>query len=408
LRIAYLINQYPQTSQSFIRREIEALEAGGTEVLRFTVRPVVQPLVDQGDEAERQKTRAVLNVGALGLARALLGMALTHPRAFLQALRLAIRFGRPSDRGLLIHLIYLAEACVLTGWLLESKVGHVHAHFGTNSTTIAALCRTLGGPPFSFTVHGPEEFDSPKALGLGEKVRLASFVLGISEFTRSQIYRWADHADWSKIHVVRCGLDPSYLDGSGPVSPNSSRRLLCIGRLAEQKGQLLLVEAAGKLRDRGVDFELVLVGDGPMRGEIERLIDRLKLGDRVRLAGWMSKPEVRQALVDTRVMVLPSFAEGLPVVLMEALAIGRPVITTYVAGIPELVTPEESGWLVPAGSVDALVEVMAQALAATPAELERMGRIGSARVAVQHDAAIEAGKIATLIREAVQLEPSPR
>jgi glycosyltransferase involved in cell wall biosynthesis len=399
LRIAYLVNQYPQTSQSFIRREIEALEAGGTEVLRYTIRPVDQPLVDAGDEAERQKTRAVLKVGAVGLAMGLIRMALTHPKAFFDAFMLTIQFGRPSERGLLVHLIYLAEACVLTGWLKSSEVTHLHAHFGTNSTTIAALCRALGGPPFSFTVHGPEEFDSPRALGLGEKIRRASFVLGISEFTRSQLYRWADHADWTKIHVVHCGLDPSYLDGSGPVAPTSSRTLLCIGRLVEQKGPLLLVEAAGKLRDRGVDFSLVLVGDGPMRGEVERLIDRLKLMDRVRLAGWLSKAAVRQALIESRAMVLPSFAEGLPVVIMEALAIGRPVITTYVAGIPELVVPGESGWLVPAGSVDDLVEALAQAMAATPEELERMGRAGSKKVAARHDAAIEAGKIAGLIRD---------
>ncbi len=398
MRIAYLINQYPQTSHSFIRREIEALEASGTEVLRFTIRPVVDPLVDAGDEAERQKTRAVLSVGGPGLALSLLRMALTRPRRFARAAVEAFRFGRRSERGLPIHFIYLAEACVLTGWLDASKVEHVHAHFGTNSTTIATLCRVLGGPPYSFTVHGPDEFDSPRAHWLAEKVRLASFVLAISDFTRSQLYRWADFADWSKIHVVRCGLDPSYLDGSGPLPPGSSRRLLCVGRLAEQKGQLLLVEAAGLLRDRGVDFELVLVGDGPLRGPIERLIDRLRLGDRVRLTGWMSKPEVRQALIESRAMVLPSFAEGLPVVFMEALALGRPVITTNVSGIPELVIPGESGWLVTPGTVDELVEVMAEALAASPEELERMGRVGSARVARRHDATIEAAKISQLIR----------
>ncbi len=406
MRIAYLINQYPQTSHSFIRREIEALEASGTEVLRYTVRPVKQPLVDPGDEAERQKTRAVLAVGPIGLALGLLKMAVTRPRAFVQASKLAIRFGKPSERGLIVHLIYLAEACVLTGWLEEARVEHVHAHFGTNSTTIAALCRALGGPPFSFTVHGPEEFDSPRALALGEKVRWASFVCGISEFTRSQLYRWADHADWPKVHVVRCGLDPSYLGGQGPIAARESRRLICVGRLVEQKGPLLLVEAAGKLRDRGVDFELILVGDGPMRGEVERLIERLKLGDRVKLAGWMSKAEVRQALIESRAMVLPSFAEGLPVVLMEALALGRPVITTYVAGIPELVTPGETGWLVPAGSLDDLVEAMARAMAASTEELERMGRIGSSRVAARHDARIEAGKIAGLIRGAGQARPA--
>jgi len=409
LKIAYLVNQYPQTSQSFIRREIEALEARGRPVLRYTLRAVDQPLVDAGDRAERDRTRAVLGVGGGGLALALAREAAGRPSAFARALRLAVGLGRPSERGVGVHLIYLAEACVLRRWLAEAGVGHVHAHFGTNSTAVAALCRALGGPPFSFTVHGPEEFDSPRALGLGTKVRLASFVAAISEFTRSQVYRWADHADWPKVHVVRCGLDPSYLDGPGPEPPSATDRLACVGRLAEQKGPLLLVEAAGRLRDRGVEFRLTLVGDGPMRGEVERLIGRLGLGDRVRLAGWMSKAEVRRELIDSRAMVLPSFAEGLPVVLMEALALGRPVITTYVAGIPELVVPGESGWLVPPGSVDDLAEAMASALAASPSELARMGRIGSARVAARHDAAAEALKLAALIDgRAAPADPAPR
>ncbi len=399
MRIAYVVNQYPQTSQVAIRREIEALEASGVEVLRFTVRPVLQPLVDPSDEAERQRTKAVLKVGAIGLALATLRTLFGRPKAFFQAAKLAIKLGRPSERGLLIHLIYLAEACVLREWLEASKVEHLHAHYATNSTAVGVLCRALGGPTFSFTLHGPEEFDSPRALCLGEKVRWASFVVAITEFTRSQIYRWAAYEDWPKIQVVRCGLDPMYLDGSRPLDVNSGRQMLYVGRLHEQKGPLLLVEAAGKLRDRGVDFELLLVGDGPMRGEIERLIDHLGLGDRVKLAGWMSKPGVRQALIDSRVLVLPSFAEGLPMVLMESLALGRPVITTYIAGIPELVTPGECGWLVPPGALDDLVEVMAQAMAATPDELARMGRAGSVRVSALHDASVEVDKIAALIRQ---------
>ena len=397
VRIAYLVNQYPQTSQSFIRREIEALESLGRPVLRYTLRAVDGPLVDEGDRLERGRTRAVLGVGGKGLALALAREAIGRPGAFARALKLAVELGRPSERGVPIHLVYLAEACVLRRWLAEEEVGHVHAHFGTNSTTVAALCRALGGPPFSFTVHGPEEFDSPRALGLGIKVRHASFVAAISDFTRSQVYRWSDHADWAKVRVVRYGLDPTYLDGSGPAPASDSDRLVCVGRIAEQKGQLLLVEAAGRLRDRGVGFVLTLVGDGPMRGEVEALIARLGLGDRVRLAGWMSKAEVRREIIASRAMVLPSFAEGLPVVFMESLALGRPVISTYVAGTPELVGPGECGWLVPAGSVDDLVEAMASALASPVEELERMGRAGSARVAGRHDAAAEAGKLAALI-----------
>jgi len=397
LSIAYLVNQYPQTSQSFIRREIEALEARGRTVLRYTVRAVDQPLVDDDDRAERDRTRAVLGVGLVGLALATTRELFARPAAWARAFRLALELGRPSERGVLVHLIYLAEACVLRGWLTEAGVRHVHAHFGTNSAAVAALCRALDGPPFSFTVHGPDEFDAPRGHALVVKARHAAFVVAISEFTRSQLFRWVNPVDWPKVRVVRCGLDPSYLAGPVPLPSPAPDRLVSVGRLAEQKGQLVLIEAAGRLRDRGVDFDLVLIGDGPMRGDVERLIDRLDLGDRVRLAGWMSKPGVRRELIGCRAMVLPSFAEGLPVVIMEALALGRPVVTTYVNGIPELVEAGESGWLVTPGSVDALVEAMAQALAAPASELERMGRIGSARVAERHDASAEAGRLADLI-----------
>ncbi len=196
--------------------------------------------------------------------------------------------------------------------------------------------------------------------------------------------------------MVRCGLDEVFLTTAGVPAPRRPR-LVSVGRLAEQKGQLLLVEAAARLRDRYPDFELVIVGDGELRDELERAIDRLDLRDCVRITGFLDNQGVRRELEAARALVLPSFAEGLPVVIMEAMALGRPVIATSIAGIPELVEPGRSGWLVPAGAVDPLVDAMAEALAADPAELDRMGRAGAARAAAEHDAAIEAGKLAALI-----------
>ncbi len=397
LSIAYLVNQYPQPSQCFIRREIEALEARGYRVLRYTLRGYDQSLADPDDRAERERTRAVLGVGAVGLALAILREALARPSAFVRAFRLALELGRPSERGVLIHMIYLAEACVLRGWLAAAKVRHVHAHFGTNSAAVAAICRALDGPPFSFTVHGPEEFDAPRGYGLGVKARHAAFVVAITEFTRSQLFRWVDSADWHRIKLVRCGLGPYYFEGPSPFPDPLGDRLVSVGRLTEQKGQLILIEAAGVLRDRGVDFDLTLIGDGPMRGDVERLIARLDLGDRVHLAGFMSNPDVRRAMIASRSMVLPSFAEGLPAVVMEALALGRPVITTYVNGNPELVEAGRSGWLVTPGAVGGLADAMAEALAAPRSELERMGRIGSARVAELHDARKQVALLGALI-----------
>jgi glycosyltransferase involved in cell wall biosynthesis len=393
MKIAYLVNQYPHVSHSFIRREIAALEALGVTVERFSVRPSPADLVDPADQAERQRTQILLGVGALGLLGAMVGTFLARPWRWLKALGRAIRLGRRSERGVLRHLIYLAEACVLLRKLRRGGASHLHAHFGTNSTSVALLTRVLGGPPYSFTVHGPEEFDHPEALSLTDKIENAAFVVAVSSFGRSQLYRWCGAVHWPKVHVVRCGVDAAFLSG-GPQPVPDTNRLVCVGRLAEQKGQLLLLEALGRLAAEGMPFAMVLAGDGPMRRLIEGQIERLGLKERVRITGWVSGDTVRQEILAARAMVLPSFAEGLPVVLMEALALGRPVVTTYIAGIPELVENGANGWLIPAGSVEALAEALRQTLQAPVERLEQMGKAGAVRVAAMHDANGEAAKLA--------------
>ena len=398
MHIAYLINQYPRVSHSFIRREIQALERQGLKVMRISIRGWDEPLADADDLEERKRTRYVLRDGTLALILATLGLALAHPGHFLRAAALAITMGRHSDRPLPVHLIYLAEACRVFRWLKHEEVSHLHAHFGTNSAEVAMLVNALGGPAWSFTVHGPEEFDKPLAIGLPEKIRRANFTVAISSYGRSQLYRWAARQDWRKIHVVHCGIDHKFYRGF-PDQPLSSRRLVCVGRLCEQKGQLLLLDATRILAAKGIEFELVLAGDGEMRPEIERFIKANRLTSNIRITGWISGEQVRDELLAARALILPSFAEGLPVVIMEALALGRPVISTYVAGIPELVRPGVSGWLIPAGSVDALVDAMRSALKAPVEELERMGRTGAARVAECHNAETEANKLSQLIAE---------
>jgi colanic acid/amylovoran biosynthesis glycosyltransferase len=395
MKIAYLIPIYPMPSQTFIRREIAALVGRGFTVHRFTLRRFAGELADEADRTEQQSTRAILEAGAFGLAKALIREALGRPRRLSIALAAAVRLGLRSERGLIRHLIYLAEACVLLRWLQEYGVQHLHAHFGTNSADVALLCRLLGGPPYSITIHGPEDFDAPQSLSLREKIHHADFVIAISQYTRSQLYRWCILEDWRKIHVIHCGVDKFFLSTT-PVPVPDRPRLVNVGRLSEQKGQLLLVEAAAKLRDRGINFELVIVGDGPMRAEIQQRIDRFNLKERVRITGFLSNFGVHQELLASRALVLPSFAEGLPVAIMEALALGRPVISTYVAGIPELVESGVNGWLVPPGAVEPLVQAMATAVTAPPAEIERMGRAGAARVAEQHNVLIETKKLADL------------
>lgn len=218
-------------------------------------------------------------------------------------------------------------------WLQAFGAEHVHAHFGTNSTEVVMLANALGGPPYSFTVHGPEEFDKPQFLHVGEKVRRAAFVASVSSYGRSQLYRWVAHEHWDKVKVVHCGLEPGFHQVEAQAAP-AAPRLVCVGRLCEQKGQLLLIEAARRLADQGQDFELVLAGDGEMRPQIEALVARHRLQAQVRITGWISSAQVREEILAARALVLPSFAEGLPVVIMEAMALRRPVLTTYVPAFP--------------------------------------------------------------------------
>lgn len=405
MKIAYLVNQYPKVSHSFIRREIAGIEACGIQVARFSIRSCESELVDEADKLELEKTRFILGVGIVGLLLSLIRVFLSKPFRFLSSLWLTFSIGWGSERGILNHLAYLAEACVLLGWCSDLGIAQVHAHFGTNSTTVAMLCHALDGPPYSFTVHGPEEFDKVQLIALEEKIKRAKAVVAISSFTKSQLYRWCEHQHWSKIYVIHCGVDKTFLQQPHTPVPEQPC-FVCVGRLSEQKGHLLLIEAAGQLAAEGLKFKLVLVGDGPLRLQIEARIAQLGLQEQVEITGWASNSEVQRQILNSRALVLPSFAEGLPVVLMEALALGRPVISTYVAGIPELVEPGTCGWLVPPGSVEALTIAMRTALQVPQETLEQLGKAGAERVTKRHDIAIEASKLAALFRS--QIEQSPQ
>lgn len=397
MKIAYLINQYPAVSHSFIRREIKALEDEDIQVVRFSIRSAAE-LVDRADLLELDKTRCVLGVGIVGLLLALLQVALTRPVRFWQALWLAVKIGWSKDRGAIVHLAYLAEACVLLGWVTEAQIDRVHAHFAFNPTTVAMLCRVLGGPPYSFTVHGPESIDRAVILSLEEKIKRASFVVAISSYCQSQLFRWCDRAYWSKIHIVHCGLDRSFGDSLLTPVPDNNQ-LVCVGRLNEQKGHLVLLEAAHQLALEGIKFKLVLVGDGPLRPQVETLIAQFNLRDYITITGWADNAAVQQHIISSRGMILASFAEGLPVVIIEALALGRPVVSTYIAGIPELVKQGVCGWLVPSGSVTALTTAMRQLLQTPTPQLSQMGQQGAHQVALEHNIAIEACKLACLFRQ---------
>lgn len=397
MRIAYLVNQYPKVSHVFIRREILALEDEGHFILRCSIRHSQDPGHDPIDQAEGQRTKVLLDNGWLKAMAAVLWAVLHTKVHFLRAFFMGIRLAKKGERGRIWHLLYLAEACLLLRLLKRQKIEHLHAHFGTNSATVAMLCRILGGPPFSFTVHGPEEFDKATLWGLSPKIDYAQFVVAISSFGRSQLYRYCPKSQWEKIHVVHCGVDVAFM-GSEPKPLPSSCRLVSIGRLCEQKGQLLLIEALGRLHRDGLKLDTVLVGDGEMREEVEKAIQREGIGDHVHITGWATSSEIRAHLEASWAMVLPSFAEGLPVVIMEALACARPVVSTYIAGIPELVVHGKNGWLVPAGSVEALADVLREVTCTSIPHLTEMGQAGRREVLANYHSATTARELSALFK----------
>jgi glycosyltransferase involved in cell wall biosynthesis len=399
MRLAYLTTAYPKVSHTFIRREIVELERRGHEMTRLAIHGAEGVIADPADQAEAGRTFVCLAQSPVRFAWSAVATLLRHPIRSMRALATAISLSRPSDRGLLRHLAYLLEAMVLLRHIAPKRIEHLHVHFGTNAATVALLMRILGGPPFSFTVHGPTEYDAPIAFSLGRKIAASRFVVAITHFGRSQLSRWVSPRLWERIRIVHCGVSEEFL-ADGPEVPDVER-FVNIGRLTPQKGQVVLLEALALLRERGRRPHLVLGGDGEMRPEIEAAIDRLGLRDQVTITGWISEAEVRRHLAESRCMVLPSFAEGLPVVIMEALAMRRPVISTYIAGIPELVVPGEVGWLAPASDASRLAECMLEALDAPVERLRAMGSKGRELVRERHRVTTETAKLEDHFREAI-------
>ncbi len=398
LRIAYLTTEYPKVSHTFIRREIVELERRGHHVLRLAIRDPGAAIADAADREEARKTIVCLNLPKWSLLMSVVAVKARHPIRWMKALAMTWRMNRRSERGLLRHIAYVFEAAALLRICERENINHVHVQFGTNVAAVARLMRCLSGGrlTYSVTLHGPDEFDAPRGFALGEKVADASFVCAISDFCSAQTKRWSEPRDWSKVHVVRCTVGQEFFDRVKPI-PASSKTLLSIGRLSAQKGHLVLIEAMRRLIDDGVDARLVLAGDGEMREEIECAIGAAGLTDRVTITGWIDEATVREHLLNARVLVQPSFAEGLPVVMMESLAMQRPVIATSIAGVPELVRPGENGWLIPAGNVDELVEAMRDAMQKPVEQLNRMGAAGAKRVRERHYTASEVNTLEALM-----------
>lgn len=376
MRLAYLTSQYPAPSHTFVQREIAALREAGVEVHTFSVRPPPEEEWASVDAGERERTYALLD-HEQAFVRAHVHQAMTRPRRYLRTLRDALRHRVGGARAALWSVFHFAEAIVLAQELERRDVTHLHNHFANSSAAVGYLASRHLGLPWSVTLHGSAELDYPAGPLLAAKIEHARFVACASHYMRSQAMRSVDPEQWSKLILVRCGVS---VDRVVPREERGDRlRVLTIGRLSPEKGQLGLLHAFRAVLDAGIDAELTIAGEGPLRSELEAQVDALGLRDRCVFAGRCSEEEIFALLASADVFALSSFIEGLPVVLLEAMAAGVPVIAPALAGIPELVEPEHAGLLFPTGDFAALAHGLVR-LARDPELRDQLRAAARARV----------------------------
>ena len=395
LRIGYLTGEYPRATDTWIQREIAGLRNRGVDVSTFSVRrPGPEHLVGpEQREGQAETTYLLEQVKSGGLLSAHVRALTRSPRRYLNGLRLALRTKRPGFRGGLYQFFYFAEAVVLAEEARRRRVDHLHNHLGDSSCTVAMLASEVSAIPFSFTLHGPGIFFEPYTWRLDEKISRAAFCACISHFCRSQAAIFAP-ASTEKLHIVHCGVEPHRLvqvqhSGSGS-------KLLFVGRIATVKGIEVLLDAIGSLRTAHPDLHLTVVGDGPERPRLEKEAAERGLSEAVAFVGAKSQAEVAELLAVHDVFVLPSFAEGVPVVLMEAMGSGLPVVATHVGGMTELIDDEVNGFLVRPFDADQLATRIGE-LVADPQLRQRLGDAGREKVLDEFVSADEAARLASLI-----------
>lgn len=377
LRIAYLNTEYPSLSHTFIEREVRGLRRLGHEIHTFSIRtPGPSGTLSPEHRAERERTRYILDRGWRGLLRSLFWAALGGPLRLVKVFLASQRLSPPGLAYRFLHLAYAAEAVRLARLMNASGLHHVHVHMANNGAAVALLAAEFDpGLSYSLTIHGSAEFFNVETLRLKAKAENAVFVRCISHFCRAQVMAWTSPDVWGRFHVVHCGVDPEqYAPAQREQPGDGPLRLLTIGRVHPIKGYHLLLEACRALSDEVLDWTLDLVGDGPELPELRRYAVRLGIADRVVFSGAVGQQDIQQHFDRADLFVLSSFMEGVPVVLMEGMAKGLPVIATRVGGVPELVKDGVSGWLVSPGCAVSL----AAALHVAARSRERFETLGEA------------------------------
>ena len=397
LRLAYLISAYPGTSHTFISREVAALREAGVHLDTFSIKPATKaeledPLLLQ----EADRTFTVRRQPLAGFVSAQLAMLFSRPRAYFGTLRRALAHRPPGLRPFGMSFVYFAEALVLARELERRRITWLHNHVANAGAITGYLAAGLLGIPWSFTMHGISETDYPAGLLLGKKITAARFVACVSYFGRAQAMRTVAPDQWNKLHVVRCGLRfgelPEHAGSAG------RKRIISVGRLSPEKGQAGLLQAFASVLAHAPDLELVLVGDGPQAADLKSKANVLGIADQVTFAGRLGEQQALEQIAASDILVVPSFMEGLPVVLMEAMAVGTAVIASRVAGIPELVEDGRSGLLFTPSKWDELAACMRRLL--DDGGLRKgLAQEGKAAVAAAFDIESSASQLRALFSE---------
>jgi colanic acid/amylovoran biosynthesis glycosyltransferase len=390
--LAYLVSRYPAISHTFILREIAHLRSMGHVIHTASINQPDRELdrMDASEQKEALATYFVKADGAVGALRALAYWLAKAPLQLLHMLRRAVQMGYGAKA-----MAYAAEAAMVAKWMADKNVAHLHVHFGNAGATVGVLVKALNQCHLSYTIHGPDEFDDVQGQNLALKMAAADSVVCISQFARSQLMRISAPTDWPKFQVCRLGVDPTQFTRSNPVMGKTQINLLSVGRLTPAKGQVLLVQACAKLLEASVPFKLTMVGDGPDRGRVEAAIAQYGLQDRVKLTGALTQEAVRAEFSKADIFVLPSLAEGIPVVLMEAMCSHVPCISTPVNGIPELIEHGHTGLLATPGDLDSLVAQLLQ-LCGSRIDREQMAKAANAKVKQNFDLGSNVGQLSRI------------
>lgn len=395
MRTAYLVSRYPAVNHTFILREIRTLRSSGMDLCIASVLPCdrANAALSPDEREEAASTFYVRAAGLIGFATAKLSLLFTRPGAYFRGFSLALRLSRWNIRTALRHLLYLSEATVVGRWMALQGASHLHTHF---ASTPALLVAAMFPVTMSMTIHGPDEFNDAVGFLLPEKVEAATFVMAISSYGASQIMRVSRHEDWDKIHVARLGVDISEFSPKPALEGvRGELEIICVGRLAPAKAQLILLRACELLIRRGRKVRLRLVGDGPDRRRLEAAAAHLGITGRVIFEGALSHDRVLELYRAADLFVLASFAEGVPVVLMEAMAMEIPCVATRITGVPELIEHGVSGLLVPPADAVALADAV-ETLLDDPALRASLGKAAREKILREYDLHVNMAKVRDL------------